>query len=200
MKKYINDTLEYYNSNANSYKEKWNNEFLKNYDFDIPDIFLSYIKENSYILDLGCGTGRDSKYFLDRGYDVKSIDGSKEMCEVAKELLNKEVDQINFLDIDYKYEFDGVFACASLLHLSNQDLIIVLNKISDSLKQNGILYASFKYGNIDRLESGRYFNDMTFDKFSSICKNITNFKILKVWMTNAYDSDKKFINFIIQKN
>ena len=200
MKNYIKDTLEYYDNNIEDYKKLWLNDFSKNYNFEIPDIFLSYLSVNSHILDLGCGTGRDSKYFIDKGYQVTSIDGSKEMCEVAKNLLNKEVEQINFLDINYKDDFDGIFACASLLHLSNEDLLIVLKKISSALKQNGILYTCFKYGKSTRVDNGRFYNDMTEEKFVNLSKNINELKILRTWITEQYKSDTKFINFIIRKN
>lgn len=199
MKDYIKNTLNYYDDNIESYKEMWLNDFSNNYNFEIPDIFLSYLSVNSNILDLGCGTGRDSKYFIDKGYQVTSIDGSKEMCKLATTLLQKEVKQINFLDMNYKNEFDGIFACASLLHLSQEDLLIVLKKISNALKQNGILYTCFKYGENTRIDNGRFYNDITEEKFISLCNNVNELKILKSWITQQYKSDTKFINFIIRK-
>ena len=199
MKDYINDTLKYYDDNIDSYKEQWLNDFTKNYNFEIPDIFLSYLSENSHILDLGCGTGRDSKYFINKGYQVTSIDGSYEMCNIARSLLKKEVEQINFLDIDYKEKFDGVFACASLLHLDNEDLIVVLKKISSALKQNGILYTCFKYGDSTRVDKGRFYNEMNEAKFLDLIKNIENLKIIKSWISEQYKSDTKFLNYIIKK-
>lgn len=199
MKEYIEKTLEYYENNAHLYKKFWVNEFSKNYNFDIPDIFLSYLDNNSKILDLGCGVGRDSKYFIEKGYNVTSIDGSKEMCKIAHELSGLNVSQVNFLDINYVNEFDGVFACASLLHLSNDDLLIVLKKISCALKVKGILYASFKLGSQNRIDNGKFYNDMTEEKFLDLCKNIDELKILKTWVTSQYKSDTKFINYIIQK-
>lgn len=199
MKDYIDDTLKYYDNNIESYKKQWLNDFSKNYNFEIPDIFLSYLNSKSHILDLGCGTGRDSKYFMDKGYQVTSIDGSYEMCKVAENLLKKTVEQINFLDIDYKEQFDGVFACASLLHLDNEDLIIVLKKISSALKQNGILYTCFKYGDSTRVDKGRFYNDMNEEKFLDLIKNIENLKILKFWISEQYKSDTKFLNYIIKK-
>lgn len=199
MKEYIEKTLEYYKNNAHLYKAFWVNEFSKNYNFDIPDIFLSYLNNNSKILDLGCGVGRDSKYFIEKGYNVTSIDGSKEMCKIAKELSGLKIYEINFLDINYVNEFDGIFACASLLHLSNEDLLVVLKKISCALKQNGILYASFKLGNKNRVENGKFYNDMTEEKFLDLCNNINELKIIKTWITKQYKSDTKFINYIIQK-
>ena len=200
MKDYIKDTINYYDNNSIKYKELWLDDFNNNYNFEIPDIFLSYLKFNSKILDLGCGTGRDSKYFYSKGYDVTSIDGSFEMCKIATNLLKKEVKQINFLDIDYKNIFDGIFACASLLHLSNEDLLIVLKKISSALKENGILYTCFKYGDNTRVDNGRFYNDMTDEKFNNIINNIEDLKIIKTWITQQYKSDTKFINFIIRKN
>lgn len=199
MKDYISDTLKYYDDNIESYKEQWLNDFTKNYNFEIPDIFLSYLKSNSHILDLGCGTGRDSKYFMDKGYQVTSIDGSYEMCNIARSILNRDVEQINFLDINYKEEFDGVFACASLLHLDNEDLIVVLKKISSALKQNGILYTCFKYGNSTRVDKGRFYNDMNEEKFLDLIKNIEELKIMKSWITEQYKTDTKFLNYVIKK-
>lgn len=193
MQKYMEETLKYYNENYKLYNSMWSN-----FEFDIPNIFLSYLEKGTYILDLGCGVGRDSKYFIDNGYKVKAIDGSSMMCKIASENIGVEVEQINFLDIDYKNLFDGIFACASLLHLDNEDLIIVLNKIKDSLKEDGILYTCFKYGVLERFEK-RYYNDMTEDKFFDIIKLVDGFKIEKVWITDQYNTDSKFINFILRK-
>ena len=200
MKDYIKDTLNYYDNNIDSYKKLWLDDFSSNYNFEIPDIFLSYLNKNSKILDMGCGTGRDSKYFQELGHIVKSIDGSLEMCKIASNLLNEEVEQLNFLDIDYKEEFDGIFACASLLHLSNEDLLVVLKKISNALKENGILYTCFKYGDSTRVDNGRFYNDMNEEKFINILNNVEDLKILKTWVTVQYKSDTKFINYIIRKN
>jgi len=200
MKEYIKSTLNYYETNAHIYKEFWGDEFSKNYNFDIPDIFLNYLKKNSKILDLGCGLGRDSKYFKDLGYSVKSIDGSLEMCKIASNLLNEKVEQLNFLDIEFEDEFDGIFACASLLHLSNDDLLIVLKKISNALKDNGILYTCFKYGNSTRVDKGRFYNDMNEEKFLNLINNINDLKIIRTWVTEQYKTDTKFINYIIRKN
>ena len=121
------------------------------------------------------------------------------MCKISKELLNKEVEQINFLDINYKDEFEGIFACASLLHLSNEDLLLVLKKISSALKKNGILYTCFKYGEGTRIDNGRFYNDMTEEKFISLIKNIEELKIIKTWTTQQYNTDTKFVNYIIRK-
>ncbi len=195
MKEYINDTIKYYNDNCENFKSKWDN-----YLFDIPNTFAEYLKDDAYVLDLGCGTGRDSLYFKEKGFKVKCIDGSVNMCKIASEALGQEVENKNYLDIDYKDLFDGVFACASLLHLKDEDLKIVLKKIYDSLKFNGIMYASFKYGNDERFEDGRFFNDMTLDKFNKLMNETEcNFEIIKAWNTSQYGTDSEFLNLLLKK-
>ena len=195
MKEYINDTIKYYNDNCENFKSKWDN-----YLFDIPNTFAEYLKDDAYVLDLGCGTGRDSLYFKEKGFKVKCIDGSVNMCKIASEALGQEVENKNYLDIDYKDLFDGVFACASLLHLKDEDLKIVLKKVYDSLKFNGRMYASFKYGNDERFEDGRFFNDMTLDKFNRLMNETEcNFEIIKAWNTSQYGTDSEFLNLLLKK-
>ena len=195
MKEYINDTIKYYNDNCENFKSKWDN-----YLFDIPNTFAEYLKDDAYVLDLGCGTGRDSLYFKEKGFKVKCIDGSVNMCKIASEALGQEVENKNYLDIDYKDLFDGVFACASLLHLKDEDLKIVLKRVYDSLKFNGIMYASFKYGNDERFEDGRFFNDMTLDKFNRLMNETEcNFEIIKAWNTSQYGTDSEFLNLLLKK-
>lgn len=192
MEKYMKETLDYYDKNITDYIDNW-----KYFEYDIPDIFMSYLNKDDYILELGCGTGRDSKIFMDKGYKVKPIDGSYEMCKTASEYLGIDVEKVNFLDIDYNNEFDAIFSAAALLHLNNKDLLIVLNKISNALKDNGIFYTSFKYGNSERYDDkGRFYNDMNEDKFNDILYNYPEFELLKTW----YDTNKdKFINYIVRK-
>lgn len=202
MQNYIKKTLEYYENNAEDYANQWTDDFLKNYDFTIPDIFLRYLQDGDSILDLGCGPGRDSKFFLEHGYKVTAIDGSKKFCDMASKILNIPVTNINFLDMDYNEEFAGVFACASLLHLENQDLIKVLESIHKALKKDGILYCSFKKGAGTRLDAkNRFYNDMNEEKFKALINDLpTKYKILKTWEGDQYKSHKKFINFILRKN
>ena len=195
MKDYISDTIKYYNDNCEIFKSKWDN-----YLFDIPNTFADYLVDKAYVLDLGCGTGRDSLYFKEKGFKVKCIDGSVNMCKIASEALGQEVENKTYFDMYYKDLFDGVFACASLLHLKDEDLKVVLKKVYDSLKYNGIMYASFKYGNDERFEDGRFFNDMTLDKFNRLMNETEcNFEIVKAWNTSQYGTDSEFLNLLLKK-
>ena len=199
MEKYIENTLRYYDENFKVYSEEWSNNFTDNFNFENPNIFISYLRDGAYVLDLGCGHGRDTMYFIEKGYKVKAIDGSLEMCRLASKNTGINVEQINFLDMNYDNEFDGIFASASLLHLNNNDLIIVLKKISKALKENGILLASFKYGELERFKGERFFNDMTEDKFRKICDNVSNLRIVRVFGNDGYENHSSFINFVLKK-
>lgn len=199
MKDYVAKTIEYYDHNCDIYRTTWDDEFLDNYNFDVPDLFLSYLKPGACILDLGCGFGRDSRYFKSKGYQVKAVDGSKEMCKIAAKTLGEPVEQINFFDIEYVNRFDGIFACASLLHLNDEDLKICLKKLVLALKEHGVLCASFKRGEGERIKDGRYFNDMTEEKFREICRCIPEMKIVKAWKNPQYGDHIPFINFVLEK-
>lgn len=63
------NTLDYYNKNAKLYFEQTVEGDLKeNYNK-----FLSRIPSGSYILDFGCGSGRDSKYFIENRIKFKIL-------------------------------------------------------------------------------------------------------------------------------
>lgn len=190
-------TLDYYNKNAEKFCAGTS-------DADISDhqnLFLTYLPATAHILDLGCGSGRDSRAFLDRGYQVDAIDGSEELCRLASELLGKPVEHRRFQDLDAIGEYDGIWACASILHLNMRDLENVLIKISRALKPGGILYTSFKYGDFEGVRNGRYFNCMTEIRMEVLLKQINCFETEKIW--TSYDvrpgrEDEKWLNILLR--
>jgi SAM-dependent methyltransferase len=134
------------------------------------EMFLKHIKDGGKILDFGCGSGRDSLYFHNLGYEVYPIDGSIEMCKLAHQYTSLPVKCINFnelSDIDF---YDGIWACSTILHVPRKELLSVLIKLRDSLKQDGYMYTSFTdgYDKEENKEDGRYFNDLSKDKFISL--------------------------------
>ena len=155
-------TISYYNQNALEYFVKTVNVPMQN----LYDKFEIYLKSGDKILDLGCGSGRDSKYFLSKGYDVVSVDGSIEICRLAEKYIGKYVRNIFFDELDYVNEFDAVWASASLLHVDSKEMKDVLYRIKSALKKNGLMYASWKYGQGEKVDSLRYYVD--FDEYA-IC-------------------------------
>lgn len=190
----MNDTINYYNNNAETYFDSTVNADLS----DIYQRFLKYLPEKSYILDAGCGSGRDSKFFISQCHRVKAIDGSKELCRLASDYLNQEVENIRFSDLDYHEEFDGIWACASLLHVDRNEIQNVINKMYNALKDNGIFYASFKYGSSDRMQGERYYNDINEDQ---IKKLFQDFIIQELWFSDDVRTDRtdRWINVIVKK-
>jgi SAM-dependent methyltransferase len=97
--------------------------------------------------------------FLNLGFDVVSIDASAEMVRATKELTGLDAWQLGFQELDFDGGFDGIWACASLLHVTRRELSSVLARLARALKSNGVLDVSFKYGDDERVEDGRLFND-----------------------------------------
>lgn len=151
------NTLEYYNKNAKAFIERTRDlEFT-----DMQDRFLSYLKPNARILDFGCGSVRDANYFLDKEYRVDAIDGSEEFVKWASEYIKIEVKQMLFQELDAVAIYDGIWACASILHLRKEELREVFVKMAKALVSKGIIYTSFKYGTDEQERNGRHFTDMT---------------------------------------
>lgn len=194
------NTLEFYNQNAKLYCEQTiNGDLEENYKR-----FLTRLSKGAYILDFGCGSGRDSKYFLDNGYKVKAIDGSIEMCKLASKYINQEVTCMKFEELDDINVYDGIWACSSILHIEKEKLENVLKKMLNSLKPNGIIYTSFKLGEGYQIKEGKYYNYLTQDEMEKILNNISEkAKIIDFFetlpSTKRNSQNTIWGNFIIKK-
>ena len=164
----IIDTLKYYNDNALEYSLKTRYGDMK----EAYDKFLSLLPNNAHILDFGCGSGRDSKYFLENNYKVTAIDGSEEMCKLATKYINQEVKCMKFNELNDYLLYDGIWACASILHVKRDNLKDILIKMRNALKDNGIIYTSFKIGNYEIIEDNKYYNYIIKDILERILNNI----------------------------
>lgn len=194
-----NRTLTYYNTYAYSFACT-----TMNVDFTATQIrFLSYLPSNAIILDFGCGSGRDTKFFLNRGYRVDAIDGSKELCKIASEYTGIEVKQQLFSELNVQEVYDGIWACSSILHLSKSELKDVFIKILRALKPDGWIYTSFKLGTFEGMRNERYFTDFTIDTFRDFARQIEHLKIQEYWITGDVRTergDEKWLNLILQKD
>lgn len=192
------NTLSYYNKKAKEFVSGTVDVTFT----EIQDAFLDYIPVGGKILDFGCGSGRDTKYFLGKGYDVDAIDGSVELCKIASDYTGIAVKQMLFEELDAVEEYDGIWACASILHVTKEQLPDIIRKIATATKQNGTVYLSFKYGDFEGVKNGRYFTYLTEESFEDIVHNIPTLMIDKIWITTdvrAGRGDGQWLNLILKK-
>lgn len=194
----INSTIHYYDCNADEfYKNTINVEFTS-----IQELFLAKLKKGSYILDFGCGSGRDTKYFLEQGYIVDAVDGSKELCKLAGENTEIKVKHMMFQELSELDKYNGIWACSSILHLPADELASVMRKMVSALKSEGIIYTSFKYGRFEGVRNGRYFTDMTEELFKNFLKKIDGLRIEEQWITSDVRpgrGEEKWLNLILRR-
>lgn len=195
----MNTTINYYNLNAKKFIEN-----TQNADMHLTqDKFLQLLPESASILDFGCGSGRDTKYFLEKGYQVVATDGSAELCRLASSFTGIKVKEMLFQELDEIGVYDGIWACSSILHLPKQELLPVIQKMCNALKDNGVIYTSFKYSNFEGERNGRYFTDFTEDTFREFIKVIPELMIEDQWITldvRPGRGEEKWLNLILQKN
>ena len=187
--------MSYYHEHALEYIDNTKDCNMFHLYFD----FEKHLKPGDKILDVGFGSGRDSLYFSKK-YLVTSIDPEITFCEHAKSIGLKNVKNIKAQEINFENEFNGIWACASLLHIPSEELPLVFKKCFDALKINGVLYASFKMSDFEGMRNGRYFTDLTVEKFLTLIKE-TEFKIDKISFTDDVRKERtdKWINVYLVK-
>ena len=192
------ETLVYYNKNAKAFAGN-----TLNVDFsNVQTKFLDKLQMETVILDLGCGSGRDTKYFLDRGYMVEAIDGSEELCKLASAYTGIEVKHMLFQDLQEVNKYDAIWACSSILHLPYAELVDVMKKMVTALKDNGLIYTSFKYGTFEGMRNGRYFIDMTEDSLEKLVQDVKGLEIEETWITSDVRPGRggeKWLNLFLRK-
>ena len=192
-------TIDYYNQNAKNFIEN-----TQNVDMHLAqDKFLQLLDSQSSILDFGCGSGRDTMYFLEKGYHVTATDGSAELCRLASAFTGIVVKEMLFQELDDINKYDGIWACSSILHLPKKELFPVLRKMCIALKSAGVIYSSFKYGDFEGERNGRYFTDFTEDTFRDFIKDIPELTIEDHWITSDVRpgrGNEKWLNLIIRKS
>lgn len=149
------DTLAYYETNAERYFQETVNLDMSAFH----ERFLRQIPAGGWILDAGCGSGRDAKAFLEQGYRITAFDAAPRMASLASEHVGAKVTVRSFAQVQEVSCYDGVWACASLLHLPEVAIPSALARLWNSLKPGGCLYLSFKQGALERQEAGRWFTD-----------------------------------------
>ena len=198
IKKTPDSTLQYYEENAESF-------IAGTIEADMNDARQRFLKElppKAYILDFGCGSGRDTKAFLDAGYIVDAVDGSPELCRIASVYTGIQVKEMLFQNLHAEKDFDGIWACASILHLPKPELSETIKKIAVALKPGGVLYTSFKYGTFEGMRNGRYFTDFTEDTLKVFWSDFPSLPIITTWLTQDVRTgreEEQWINLLARR-
>ncbi|ACI55765.1 Methyltransferase type 11 [Rhizobium leguminosarum bv. trifolii WSM2304] len=162
-----NSTSAFYEENAKTYANR-----ARGLPKQQLDAFLAGIAPGGAILELGCGGGQDSAYMLSQGFDVTPTDGSAELARQAEVLIGRPVKVMLFQELDADSAFDGVWAHASLLHVSRVELPDVFARIRRALRTGGLLQASFKAGEAEGHDGfGRYYNYPSREWLSALLTN-----------------------------
>ena len=190
-----NDTLNWYRENAEEFISRTEPVDMS----ALYDAFLSHVPAGGRVMDLGCGAGNAALHFSKKRYDVLAVDGCPELCEHTRRRVGCPVRVLRFDELDYENAFDGVWACASLLHLRMNELPRVLRLIRRSLKPGGVFYASFKHGETERDKNGRVFSDMTESSLRRLIDDAGGFRDVSLWTTGDARpdrADEKWVNLL----
>jgi 2-polyprenyl-3-methyl-5-hydroxy-6-metoxy-1,4-benzoquinol methylase len=190
-------SVNYYNQNADSY-------FADTVTADVRHLrskFLIHVPAGTDILDAGCGSGRDALAFHRAGYRVTAFDASAEMCRKAREYTNLPVIQMTFQQMMWRCEFDGIWACASLLHAPRMELAEILRRFVYALRPSGTLYVSFRHSTGERIVDGRQFTDMTEVELGPLLRSV-GVSRAEYWITDDVrpgQTSKRWLNALARR-
>lgn len=159
--------------------------------------------DTTRILDAGTGSGRDARAFREMGYQIHAFDASAAMVKAARDYAGILVRQMRLEDFAWKHAFEGIWACASLLHVRRPDLPAVMRRLADHLVPDGVLYASFKFGTEDRTKDGRHFTDMTEETLSALLDECSALRQVETWRSSDRRPDREeniWLNALLRKS
>ena len=191
--------LDYYDAQAHTY-------YQSTVGLDMSSIyprFLNELSPGAHIADAGCGSGRDTKAFLQRGFVVTAFDASPRMSDLAGAYTGQKCHVLRFQEMQFRRKFDGIWACASLLHVPKTEIGGVLRRFVAALKPGGIVYASFVEEEGERIAAdGRLYNSYTPESFRELLATITTIREITTWRTEERSSPAKrapWLNFLLKK-
>lgn len=190
--------MSYYENNARRFFEETASLNLDH----LYEPFLSYIPAAGWILDVGCGAGRDTKAFLKRGYHVHGFDSSPELVKLARKYAGPSISLSTFAEFESQETYHGIWACASLLHVKAASLGAVVAHLAKYLHEDGVFYLSFKEGQGEGLQGDRWFTYHTLETMGKFIEGETCLELVKLWRTadlRPAQSGSYWINCLAKK-
>jgi SAM-dependent methyltransferase len=192
------DTIGYYERQAEAFAAQTASLDLE----PLYQRFLRHVRPGGRILDAGCGPGRDALAFAERGYQVVAFDASEAMVQLARERVGgrANVHLMKFQEMERQDEFDGIWACASLLHVQRTSFTTVAAHLAQALKPGGAWYMSFKTGSGERFADGRLFVDHD-EETLRLSLKATPVEMIETWMSvdvRPERSNERWLNAIVR--
>lgn len=199
-------TYLYYRNNADAY-------IAETMDIEIQhslNKFMACLPNNASLLDVGCGSGRDTLYFKKQGYKVVATDMVSEMATSASNNISQDVLVRSCFNLGFNNEFDGVWASACLLHCPKTEFVSALENITHALVPGGVAYLSLKEGSTEGLDEsqndgidnkGRYFSYYAEDEIKTLIEQLTGVSIIKLWLDDSIlrGHSQKWVNLLLRK-
>ena len=194
---FMNTTLDYYNQHAQAFAAATQAVDMQ----ALYQPFLRQLPARAAILDAGCGSGRDALYFHQQGHDVAAFDYALELVQTARAHTGLDVWHMGFEALALQQRFDGVWACASLLHCEPAHLLANVQRLLQALKPNGVLYMSFKYGAGVREHEGRVFTDMNEHSMAALLAALPESVLLEQWFSADQRPEKsaQWLNVLLRQ-
>ena len=179
----------YYESNAEHYAaETIYADMSEQYQSVLP-----LLKKGAKILDVGSGSGRDACYIQKHGYQVTALEPSKNLCREIRKVFSGEIECSDIQNYQPAERYDGIWACASLIHLQEEEILCFFEKIELLLKANGIIYISGKNGiPTGKAEDGRYFLEFSEYLVEKILIVNEQLKLEQLWYTGDVSGRRGF--------
>lgn len=178
-------TDKYYRDHALAYAES-------TLGVDMSEIygrFLDYLPRSAKILDAGSGSGRDTLAFQNLGHNVDAFDASPALCAFSTQLTGVPARVQTFQDFKSEPVYDGIWACASLLHVQADELADAVRRLVHALKPEGALYMSFKHGSGERLSAdGRCYLDMDEERLRAVLNDVADAHLSEIWVSHGEGS------------
>jgi SAM-dependent methyltransferase len=193
----MDDTARYYRQFADEFFESTVGVDMS----PIRERFAALLVAGARVLDAGCGSGRDAKAFAQDGFRVSAFDASPELASRASTHCGFAVEVRSFRDVDEVNAYDGIWCCASLLHVAPEEMPGVVSRLWRALAPGGVLYASFKRGTGTRLHGGRHFTDADESQVAEWLAALPELAQSDIWVTEDQRPDRmeKWTNVLATK-